>query len=388
MKIMITAGDPSGDVHAARLMEALRLRVPDVVFEGFGGPAMEMQGLRSVAHLKDVAVSGFWEVAKRIGYFRELMHTCEQIIKHRKPDLFIPVDYPGFNIRLAAHAKQAMIPVAWYIAPQLWAWGRNRARELARVVSMLLVVFPFEEEFFGRFGIRTVYVGHPLLDQLAVEEQPFIGQLDTHISETQITGAGQLFNSSEKRVSANRSRSIVLLPGSREHEIHYHAPLLNNIIKHFEGSGLSFVVPKAPSLSNRSMQSFVDAGAQIADNSHNAMRSAYAGLVKAGTSTLEAALIGMPFGSYYKTSWLSYTMAKRLVKVNSVTMMNLLLNRTVVHEYIQHDATAGNLVKELEELIANDIRRQELTEAMAQVRDMLGGQGASKRAAEAILGMM
>lgn len=347
-------------------MEALRARVPDVVFEGFGGPAMEMQGLRSVAHLKDVAVSGFWEVAKRFGYFRSLLHKCEQMIQHRKPDLFIPVDYPGFNIRLAAFAKQALVPVAWYIAPQLWAWGRNRARELARVVSTLLVVFPFEKEYFDGFGINTVYVGHPLLDLLAQEElvEGYRSQLNTH------------------------EKNIILVPGSREHELKHHIPTLVDVVKHFRGSEFSFIVPKAPSLPNEAMQPFVNVGAHIAHDSHAAMRKSYAGLVKAGTSTLEACLIGVPFGSFYKTSVTSYLLAKRLVNVNSVTMMNLLLNSNVVHEYIQQHVTVKNLVAELEDLASNDTRRHELADAMAQVRRLLGTSGAASRAADAIVRMM
>jgi lipid-A-disaccharide synthase len=366
MNILITAGDPSGDAHAARLMEALRARVPDVVFEGFGGPAMEMQGLRSVAHLKDVAVSGFWEVAKRFGYLRSLLNTCEQMIKHRKPDLFIPVDYPGFNIRLAAVAKQALVPVAWYIAPQLWAWGRNRARELARVVSTLLVVFPFEKEYFDAFGINTVYVGHPLLDMLAQEElvDGDRTQPDTH------------------------EKNIVLVPGSREHELKHHIPPLVDVVKHFRGSEFSFVVPKAPSLSDEAMQPFVNVGAHIVHDSHAAMRRSYAGLVKAGTSTLEATLIGVPYGSFYKTSLTSYLLAKRLVNVNSVTMMNLLLDSKVVHEYIQQQVTVKNLVSEIEDLVSNIARRRELTDAMAQVRQLLGNSGAASRAADAIVRLM
>lgn len=366
MKILITAGDPSADAHAAQLMVALRARVPDVLFEGFGGPAMEMQGLRSVAHFKDVAVSGFWEVAKRLGYFRNLLHRCEQIIKQRKPDMYIPVDYPGFNIRLASFAKQAMVPVAWYIAPQLWAWGKSRARELARVVSTLLVVFPFEEEYFGRFGINTVFVGHPLLDLLAQEDLMLRNQ--------------PLPNSNGKQ--------IVLVPGSRTHELKHHTPLLVDVIKHFRGSEFSFVVPKAPSLPIETMQSFVNVGASISNDSHNAMRTSYAGLVKAGTSTLEASLIGVPFGTFYKTSLASYLLAKRLVSVHSVTMMNLLLNSKVVHEYIQQQATVKTLVAELENLVSNHVRRRELTDAMARVRELLGSSGAAERAADAIVGLL
>lgn len=360
-RIFITAGDPSGDAHAARLMAEIRKRVPDVVFEGFGGPAMEQEGLRSLAHVRDLAVTGFWEVAKRYAFFRDLMNRCEAAIARSRPVLFIPVDYPGFNMRLAAKVRSHKLRVVWYIAPQLWAWGEKRAKELASVVDRLLVVFPFEVEFFSRHGIRAEYVGHPLSESIDLDHAP-------------------------KRSTSE----ILLLPGSRKQEIHHHIPLLAETISRLNQSrpDLTFVVARARNVELESLQPLIDKGATVSDDAERSMATATAGLVKAGTSTLEAAMRGLPFATFYRTSMLTYEVSKRLVNVTSVTMMNLLLNRPVIHEYIQRDATPQNLEREVVDLISNDGRRNELSSAMQEVRSMLSGGGASANAATIIATMV
>lgn len=353
MRILITAGDPSADAHAARLMAALRRRIPEVVFEGFGGPAMEMQGLRSVAHLRDLAVSGFWEVAKRYGYFRSLLAQCRQLLHARQYDLFIPIDYPGFNLRLAATARQQSIPVAWYIAPQLWAWGSRRAPRLAAAITDLLVVFPFEVDFFAQFGISAHYVGHPLIEQLS-DQSP-----------------------------VSRLESVLLLPGSREQEVRHHVPLLRETVRQLQREmAVPVVAAKAAMVDAAWLRPLQDCGVHIVTDSRQAMRAAGAGLVKAGTSTLEATLLGMPYATFYRTSWASYHLSKWLVDVSSVTMANLLLDRLVVHEYLQKEATGDRLAAELVDLLGNDRRRQELASASEEVHHLLGGMGASERAAD------
>lgn len=362
MRIVITAGDPSADVHAARLMAAIRARVPDVVFEGFGGVAMEMEGLHTIAHMRDLAVTGFWEVAKRGRYFTSLLQKAASLLDRRRVQLFIPVDYPGFNLRLAAKSKASGVPVAWYIAPQLWAWGKNRAKGLANVVDELLVVFPFEVEFFSRFGIHATWVGHPFIPPT-------------------------------KPLPRNTSPTVVLMPGSRKQELRHHVPLLAQVVKQLPqtlGYSPSMVVPRASMVEKGALVSLENAGAQVVDSAHDAMQYGTAGLIKAGTSTLEAALSGLPFATFYKTSMLSYWIGKNLVNVDTVTMMNLLLQRNVVHEYIQHGASASTLVAELAELLENTSRQQELNAAMSQVRSLLGvgmqgGPSAAERAADVIV---
>lgn len=355
-RIFITAGEPSGDAHAARLMQQLRLLIPDVVFEGFGGPAMEMQGLHSLASMSDLAVSGFVEVAKRYRYFTNLLETCRSHIVRTKPLAFIPVDYPGFNLRLAARVRSPRVPVIWYIAPQLWAWGRGRASTLAASVDRLLVVFPFEVEFFSRYGINAEYVGHPLMEILP---EPEVRRADA---------------------------PIVLMPGSRTQELKRHVRLVEGTIRHLRLShgDLRYVVPRAPGVADALLQPLVDVGAEITDDGSRAMNEAWAGMIKAGTSTLEATLRGLPYATFYRTSTVSYHLSKHLIDVPTITLMNLLLGRNVVHEYIQHEATPKALAAEIIDLAGNAQRRDHLISAMQEVRVMLSSSGASARAAEII----
>ena len=194
----IVAGEPSGDAHAARLMRSLKVLFPDCRFSGIGGLAMQREGLQSLVPMREISVVGFWEVAKRYPMFRGLLRKCSSILASGGIDAFIPVDYPGFNMRLAKAAKQAGVPVVWYIAPQLWAWGEQRAEALRGVVDKLLVVFPFEEGFFRKHSINTRFVGHPLVDVLEIQAP--IRPLPERLTDTGL-------------------REIALLPGSRPQEI-------------------------------------------------------------------------------------------------------------------------------------------------------------------------
>lgn len=358
--IFITAGDPSGDSHAARLMSEIRSHIPTVVFEGFGGPEMELQGLRSLAHIRDLAVTGFWEVAKRYGFFRSLLRRCDEAIARTRPAAFIPVDYPGFNMRLAARVRARSshrVPVLWYIAPQLWAWGEHRAARLAASVDRLFVVFPFEVEFFTRHGIRAEYVGHPLAEEIPSSAQ------------------------------TRRPGEVLLMPGSRRQELQHHVGLLTGVVDavRAERSDVSFVVARARTIDAEQLKPLTDRGVVSVDDAHAAMQTASAGVIKAGTSTLEAAFRGLPFTTFYRTSPVSFAISRRLVTVSSVTMMNLLLKRNVVREYIQHTATPAAIAREVQELLDSGQRRSELSTAMQDVRTMLSGEGASKRAASLIV---
>jgi len=359
-RIFITAGEPSGDAHAARLMGAIRAKIPDVIFEGFGGPQMEMQGLRSLAHIRDLAVTGFYEVAKRYSFFTNLLKRCERAIIDNKPDMFIPVDYPGFNMRLAARVRGPRLPVVWYIAPQLWAWGEGRAAQLARVVDRLLVVFPFEVEFFRQHGITAEYVGHPLMEALG----------------------GQAVEREADRV--------LLMPGSRRQEISHHVPLLRSVVTdlHAHHPNVHVVVARSANVDQRLLQPLVDAGASISSDALLEMRRSSAGLIKAGTSTLEATLCGLPYSTFYKTSFLSFHISKHLANISSVTLMNLLLQREVVREYIQGNAVPDVLARDAADLLVNHARRAELEQAMDEVQRMLSGKGASKAAAQVVTSML
>jgi lipid-A-disaccharide synthase len=362
-KIFISAGDPSGDAHGARLMTEIKSLVHDIEFIGIGGNAMCCEGLKPIVSLEQVSVVGFWEVAKKYFFFTNLLKRCAGILKEEKIDAFIPIDYPGFNIRLASQAKKIGIPVIYYIAPQLWAWGENRAKKLAEVVNLLLAVFPFESDFFRKYGIRTEFVGHPLLDNPDFAEIP---------------------------KDADRNKNLIaFLPGSRKQEIVRHMPLFNSIAQILKQRKpeLEFGLSISSTVNKKEYETYLKDFDiwKLFDDSKFLMKNAYAGVVKTGTSTLESSLCGMPFTMILKTSPLSYTLGKRLVKLDNISLVNILADRKVVNEYIQSEAEPENISDEIISLINNHHRYDDMQQEFSVIRNMLGEKGASKRAAEIII---
>lgn len=358
-RFFIVAGEASGDTHAAKLMAALRQLYPGCVFEGIGGEAMSQQGLQSLVALSDINVVGFWEVAKRYSFFKQLLARCAALLRTNHYDAFIPVDYPGFNMRLAAEARRCAIPVCFYIAPQLWAWGSKRAKKLRSVVDVLLVVFPFETSFFEQFGINAKFVGHPLLDapEFADEVLP-IGQ---------------------------RDNVLALMPGSRAQEVQAHLPILlrtADLVRR-EEPALDIVIA-APNSVPPSLYAPASGRAAIAPHSRALMKRARVGVVKTGTSTLEAALCGMPFVMMYKTSVLSYLVARQLVRLPYIALANIVAQKRVVRECIQSEARPDVLAAELVRLVRDTHSAELMQQEFRQLRAALGDGGASARAAQHI----
>jgi lipid-A-disaccharide synthase len=360
----IVAGEPSGDAHAARLMRAIKRRLPNARFSGIGGEAMEREaGFRSIVPLSEISVVGFWEVAKRYGMFQRLLRKAAAMLASGEFAAFIPVDYPGFNMRLAAFAKRYRVPVLWYIAPQLWAWGENRAEGLKRVVDELMVVFPFEEEFFRSHGIKTHFVGHPLMENKTIAREVLPLQ---------------------ERVESGGIREIALLPGSREQELSANAGVMlaAAALLHTQIPNLRFTLAAAPQLGTGGYERIVE-GAEtlygiklgIETDSRDLLRRARAGIVKTGTSTLEAALCGMPHTMMYRTSWLSYRLAKRVVRLTHIALPNILAEKElhlppIIRECIQQDAKPEVLAQELMRLLDDD-EVQPMLESFAAIRSRL-----------------
>ncbi|MCC6845370.1 MAG: lipid-A-disaccharide synthase [Bacteroidetes bacterium] len=367
MKFLIVAGDPSGSIHAARLMREILVLAPDSSFYGIGGDDMIEAGLLPLAHTRDVGVVGFWEVAKRYFFFKRLLQTVADSIAEERPDAFIAVDYPGFNLRLAAEAKKAGIPVLYYIAPQLWAWGKNRAAELSRNVDLLLTVFPFETDFFSKLGIHSEFTGHPLLD-------------------------GEAFRSTEG--NGWNKRLIALLPGSRPQEVIRNLPIMLESATVFSERHPNFIfsIAKAPNIPRKIYEDIIrkftlkkGLNIEFSDDSRLLLEAAYAGLVKTGTSTLEACLCNMPFAMMYRASLFSYYFGKIAVNTKFLAMPNILASKIIVREFIQEDATAANLADELTRLTFDEKTRHIQQDDFADIRRQLGGSGASRRAAGKIL---
>lgn len=363
-RIFVVAGESSGDLHASKLLAQLKELIPNVAFIGIGGKRMSEVGLESIVPLEKVSVVGFAEVLKNLNFFRKTLSHCKEILSAGDIDLVILVDFPGFNLRLAEIASSLGIPVCYYIAPQLWAWGQQRIKKIEKFVDLLLVVFPFEKEFFSRFRTNVEFVGHPLLDEpiFQVRMLPF----------------------------DERQNWIAILPGSRKSEINYHKKLVFEIIEQLAKELPDYEI-KIPSVNS---SFFDDLTIQIQkkfpfvifeQNAYDLMHSSKIGIIKSGTSNLEAALLGLPFVMFYKTSFITYSIAKQLVKLNYISIVNLLLNGSYVPEFIQKDANANNIVKSIKSILSDIEIYHSMQTAFTRIKDLLGGQGAAERAAKKIV---
>jgi len=379
-KIFISVGDPSGDIHAARLMKKINDSI-DAEFLGIGGKLMEEQGLNSITSLKDISVVGFWEVAKKYRFFKRLLEQSKDILHKENIDLFLPVDYPGFNLRLSAFSKKNNIPVVYYIAPQLWAWGNNRAKKLNGKIDKLCVVFPFEEEYFKNQGIDAEYIGHPLLEDPNFNI-PY--QIKENLSKTKLDKSKSDFLQKDNNL-------IAFMPGSRQQEIKRHNSLYIQCIEKLSAynSSLKFGIARNSNISIADFDVYSKfKNVEIYNDSRELMKKAYCGIVKTGTSTLEAALLGMPFTMIYKTSALTYNIGKHLVNLPYISLVNILREKEVIKELIQKDANAELITKSIIELIENKIKYNSIIDEFDKIREYLGNKKASENALKIIINFL
>lgn len=361
-KIFIIAGEPSGDTHAAKLLKELKKLMPDTIFSGIGGEAMQNEGFESIVDIRKMSVVGIWEVARKYRFFKNIYDLCKKKLLEEKYDILIPVDYPGFNIRIANFARAIGIPVVYYIAPQLWAWGKIRARKLASAVDKLLVVFPFEQKFFSALGIETHFIGHPILDE------PIFMQKAKNYEE--------------------REKIIAFLPGSRKQELRRHLKLVIDSAKKLKTIFPDFRmgIAKIKGFDSYYKQYFKSNFIkwEIFEDSKELMNNSLVGIVKTGTSTLESALCGMPFVMFYKTSFISYNFGKKLINLPYISLPNILLEKPLVKEYFQKDANPLTIVNEIVKLINNKDYYKFHQNEFNILKNMLGNSGASQRAAKII----
>lgn len=370
MKYYIIVGEASGDLHASNLMEAMRKKDPGARFRCWGGDRMQAAGGELVKHIKELAFMGFAEVLTNLGKILPNFKLCKRDLLAWKPDVVILVDYPGFNLRMAAFAKRQGIPVTYYVSPQIWAWKQNRVKKIRRNVDLMLVILPFEKDFYARFGMEVDYVGHPLLD--AVEK--FKGQSDTI--------------DFRKRNGLPDKPLVAILPGSREQEISRMLPGMLAVCRdfpyhHFVLAGLSMLPPvaysKGPLPGNATL---------VMDQTQVLLSNAEAALVASGTATLEAALFDVPMVVCYKAGWVSYQIARKLVKVNHISLVNLVMDQSLVKELIQGDFNEQAVAMELDRLLADPGYRDRIMSGYSELKARLGGRGASERAAGAIAALL
>ncbi len=362
--IFLSAGDHSGDVAASLLVDALRSRIPDIQLFGLGGEKLHTRNQEQFASGNDLAVMGFWEVAKRFFYFQSLLDKCVKEIETRRPETVILVDYPGFNLRLAKRIKETGIPVIYYISPQVWAWGKKRIPEMRELIDLFLVILPFEAPFFAKHQVEAKFVGHYLLEE---------------IPENMIS-------------SPTPSKGhLALLPGSRVIEIKRLLPLMLDVARSWhaqtgEQSVVAAIKGKFPY--EEAIAPYRDCVRIEYDNAREVIYKSSSVVVASGTATLECGIIGRPMVIVYKTGRITWEIAKRLVMVTSVGLVNLTLGKKVVSELLQHDATTEKVVAELLRMKAGTAVRQTMLGELQSLPHLLGEKGASLRAADAIVALL
>jgi len=365
MKYYIIAGEASGDLHGSNLMKALRQQDSQAEFRVWGGDLMQAAGGDLRKHYRDLAFMGFWEVLMNLRTILRNIEFCKEDILAYQPDALILIDYPGFNLRIAKWAKEQDFKVLYYISPQLWAWHASRVHDIKQSVDKMYVILPFEPEFYEKYDYEVEFVGHPLLDVV----ENFHPNLDF------------------RRENALDERPIVaLLPGSRKQEISRMLEAMLTAVPKFPDH--QFVIAGAPSQDRAFYESILAKAnktdvAIVENQTYHLLSYAEAALVTSGTATLETALFDVPEVVCYKGSPISYAIAKRLVgkRIQYIALVNLIVDRLLVKELIQHELTPKNIQRELKKILHPE-HAQAIKAGYAELRNKLGNAGASARAAQ------
>lgn len=370
MKYYIISGEASGDLHGSNLIKELHKLDSRAVIRCWGGDLMQAAGATLVKHYRELAFMGFTEVIKNIFTIFKNISFCKKDILQNQPDVLILIDYPGFNLRIAKWAKLQGFKVVYYISPQIWAWKENRIHLIKKYVDKMLVILPFEKEFYAKWNFEVEYVGHPLVEVIDDFKKEKVKSLITMVNKEITTP----------------SKTIALLPGSREQEILKKLPIMLQVASHF--ADYKFIVAKAPGLTNDFYTSLlapytnVDA---VLNKTYQLLSESAAAIVTSGTATLETALFNVPEVICYKSNKLSYQIAKRIIKIKYICLVNLIMNKEVVKELIQDELTVQNLVTELKNLLLNEEKRLHLQKDYAALKELLSAGGhASANAARSI----
>jgi lipid-A-disaccharide synthase len=373
MRVLISCGEPSGDLYAGALATELARQYPGAEIRGFGGDHLEAAGGRLLAHYRGLSVTGLTEAVRVIPRFWSLLRRMEAEARAFKPDVFVPIDFPDFNFRAMAAMRRHGIPVAYYISPQLWAWRPGRMREMQRHVDRALVIFPFEEAVYRRAGVPVEFVGHPLVDLLATP------------------AAGHSVADRRRSLGlAPGAPTVALLPGSRRNELERLAPVLAAALPLISARvpGVQFVVARAPHLKDdlfAALRAATPPPVVIPDATDAVLAAADVAITASGTATVQCALHGRPMVVIYRVSPLTYALGKPLARVDMYAMPNLIAERRIVPELIQDACTPARVADETVALLSDGERVFAMRAGLEEVRAKLGGPGASGRAAAAVL---
>ncbi len=351
--IFISAGDLSGDNALSRVIEELNTEHTNLIYFGLGGKRLHKLGQEQFANREDLAVIGFWEVAKKYLFFRKLFHQCLEEIKYRKPKIVILVDYPGFNLRLAKKIKELGIPIIYYISPQIWAWGKKRISQIKQNIDMMIPILPFEEKFYQDSGVNVKYAGHYLTEDINSEYIASAIPEDGHLA---------------------------LLPGSRRQEIERMLPvMLQTAEAIYTEYKIKSVIAGVENLFDyESLIQNKDFVSIFYDNSRKVVYDSKLVLTSSGTATLEIGLIGRPMVIIYKTGMLTYQIAKRVVTLESIGLVNLVLGEKVLPELIQHEANVESIVTKLSKFQNDDVYLSDTINKLHTLPSLLGEKDVSK----------
>ncbi len=371
--LIIVAGEASGDLHASRLVDSLKQLSPKMTFCGLGGELMQKSGVVLYENLTNFAVVGFFEVIKHWGNFQRIFKMILEKIQEMQPDAVVLVDYPGFNLCLARAIKQANLKtkIIYYISPQVWAWKESRVKLIKNVVDKMLVILPFEKEFYARWGMDVKFVGHPLLDSIQLRQPP----------EHFLTSVGL----------SPSNYTIALLPGSREKEIERILPVMLQTagLLYSENKKLQFLLIQAPTIAKKLLEKYLSRFSMplkvIDHNNYDAINASQICLVTSGTATLETAILLKPMVVVYKTSFFTWALAKVLVKIPYIGLVNVVAGKKIVEECVQSNATPKKISAEIKSIYTNEIKIADIKSELRKVKESLGEPGASLRAAELIL---
>ncbi len=374
-RVMFVAGESSGDLHGGGVVRELKSHFPDAGLFGIGGDAMQAAGMELLHHTREMSVLGFAEVIRHLPFFRRVLRECEDLLKSRKPNVLVLIDYPGFNLKLARAARASGVPVVYYISPQVWAWHASRVKQMKECVDKMLVIFPFELEIYRNAGIPVEFVGHPLLEQF----------ISAHDSPEAILAAKRQFLNRNGLDSAKPL--VALFPGSRKQEIERILPTFVSAVAVMrKTAAVQAVVGAAPSLTRESIQKHLNAaGISLVENQTPALqRFADVAITKSGTSTLELAIAGTPMVVAYKTSALSYAIGKSMAQIDMIALPNIVAGKKIVPEFIQSDATPENISHAALALLNDAELHTQTKSELAAVRASLGTPGASEKVAEVV----
>jgi lipid-A-disaccharide synthase len=366
-RIYIIAGEASGDLHGANLLKELYKLDYSISVRAWGGDRMKNEGATLVKHISELAFMGFIEVLLNLSTILKNINFCKKDILEFKPDVLLLIDYPGFNLRIAQWAKKNGIKVHYYISPQVWAWKKSRVKIIKASVDKMYSILPFENDFYKQFDYETQYAGHPLLDEVE------------NFNQVRLTKDEFLNKNKLSQVPI-----ISILPGSRKQEIKVKLPIMLDAVKSLKN--YQIVIAGAPNQTAKMYDEFEAQGCKIIfGQTYDLLSNSEAAIVTSGTATLETAILNIPEVVCYKGSWISYFIARSLIKINYISLVNLIMDQQIVKELIQGECNPFKIREELDLLLNDKNYREAMLSNFEIMREKLGGQGASKKVAHSLL---